>query len=173
MSTEIFAVRLYVKTANGGQPLQVSKRIEIGVEVRNLSAKPVRVVGVLDGSELAQRYPHYLPEIEGPNYKPAVPEWPEWTTPLRQGDFRLLQPGMCFDPTVSTPGANYLPLIAFRDFVPQEPGSYQLALTFSTASPAPDQWLGTLPNVEQNHLLPLIAEVPQCTVVAKLVVNVY
>jgi hypothetical protein len=169
MTTEIFAVRLYLKSPSSpDQPLAVHQPVSVGIEVRNVSPDPVWVVGVLEGSEVGLRFPHYLPSIEGECYEAVVPEWPDMTAPLRPGDFRLLQPNEGFDPTESSPGVGYMPLIAFRDFVPPVAGRYRLCLTLSTASKRSEEWLGTLPYPAQTTLLPRVAQIPACRVVSNL-----
>jgi hypothetical protein len=171
MSAEVFAIRLYVKLSlAAGQPVPVNRPVPVGVEVRNVSPNPVWAVGVLDGSEVGLRYPYYIPHIEAPGYELVVPEWPEMTSPLRAADFRLLTPGQAFDPTEPAHGAGYLPLVAFRDFIPSSAGRYRLSLMFSADSMRDEQWLGSLPDPGQDRLVHRVAKVPHCRVVSNVLI---
>lgn len=143
--------------------------VAVTVEVRNVSRVPVRVVGVLDGSEVGARYPHYTPSIKGPGYQPPALERPGFTSPLRPQDFRLLDPSEGFDPTARLGGAAYLPLVAFAVFRPRLAGRFELRLTLSTSSADDSEWLGTLP-YKQDEALALVAQVPRVTVESNLLV---
>lgn len=148
---------------------KVGEQVPVKVEVRNVSSQRLWVVGVLDGSEAGARYPHYTPLITGPNYQPPALERPEYTSPLRPQDFRLLNPSEGFDPTVPLGEAAYVPLICFSRFRPQSPGRYELTLTLSTDSDSDEEWLGTLP-FSQEAALPLIAQVPHVKVESNVLV---
>ena len=169
MPTGPFAIQVYIKSPLlNGDTVPINQTVSVGVRVKNISSGPLWIVGVLDGSEVGLRYPHYLPSIEGPDYEMLKPEWPDFTSPLRKKDFRLLQPGEDFDPTAPTNGAAYMPLIAFRDFVPLSAGRYHISLTLSTESANIRQWLGTLPYATQNDLTQQVEKVPRCKVVSDL-----
>lgn len=147
----------------------VDESVPVRVEVRNISGSPLWMVGVLDGSEAGVRYPHYTPRITGPGYRPRAPERPEFTSPLRPQDFRLLNPSESFDPTVPLAGTAYVPLVAFSEFRPQTPGRYELSLILSTDCDKDEEWLGTLPYA-QDEALPLIARIPRAKVESNLLV---
>src|SRR5215208_8291838 len=107
----------------------VGMPIPIKIEVRNLFQQSVWIVGVVDGSEDAIRYPHYLPQIAVAGQVVAVPPPPEdpLVGPLRQVDFRLLAPGEAFDPTNPHPGAIFLPISTFSNFRSAVPGRYEFS----------------------------------------------
>lgn len=131
-------------------------------------------MGVLDGSEVGLRYPHYLPSVQGPDYESPTPEWPDMISPLRMNDFLLLQPGEAFDPTEPVNGAGYLPLIGLRDFVPPAAGRYLLSLTLSTESLRNGEWLGRAPRAEQDEVMRQVGKVPRCKVTSNvLTIDVY
>jgi hypothetical protein len=151
------------------QPIKVGEPVPIAVELRNVSDHPVWVAGVLDGSEDGIRYPHYRPEVRRAGRIVAAPPRPEdpLVAPLRAVDFRLLQPGEAFDPTHADGAAAYLPLRTFVNFRPDAPGSYELALTFSTESAAAEDWLGRFgQEAERDAVLRRVAEVPRVTLTA-------
>src|SRR3712207_9460821 len=76
----------------------VGMPIPIKIAVRNLSQQSVWIVGVVDGSEDAISYPHYLPQISMAEQVIAEPPPPEdqLEGPLRQVDFRLPEPDKAF-----------------------------------------------------------------------------
>src|SRR5215210_7640513 len=104
----------------------VGMLIPIKIEVRNLSQQSVWIVGVVDGSEDAIRYPHYLPRISMAGQVVAEPPPPEdpLVGPLRLVDFRLLVPGEVFDPTRPHPGATFLPISTFSNQAPSRHWRY-------------------------------------------------
>jgi hypothetical protein len=171
-ANEIFEIRLFPRSKSRAV---AGKPSPIAVEVKNVSPSPAWIVGVLGGSEVAARYPHYIPKIVGPDYVQPEPEWPDMTPPIRPADFRLLKPGESFDPTRREGGAAYLPIIAFDTFTPTSPGEYEITLTLSTASDRDDQWMGTLPSYGQKQGEPLerLAQVPRLRIISpKLVIKV-
>jgi hypothetical protein len=144
---------------------KVGARVPIRVEVRNVSAAPVWVVGVLGGSEEGQRFPHYRPEIEGP--PPATP--PEFegcgnVPPLRMQEFRRLLPGESFDPTDASGGASYLPLASFNNFVPGRAGRYRARLVLDMRSDNAEEWLGMLGYPGEAEVLERLRQVPRLRV---------
>lgn len=137
------------------------------ITVRNLSQQSVWIVGVVDGSEDAIRYPHYLPQISMAGQVIAEPPPPEdpLVGPLRLVDFRLLAPDEAFDPTSPHLGAAYLPISTFSNFRPAVPGRYELTVVLSTESQYPEQWLGYFgQDAERSAVLERIAQVPRLTV---------
>jgi hypothetical protein len=169
-ANDIFEIRLLPRSESRAVP---GKPSPIAVEVKNVSASPVWIVGVLDGSELGVRYPHYVPKIVGPDYVQPKPEFPEMTSPIRPADFRLLKPGESFDPARREGGAAYLPIVAFDTFTPTTPGEYEITLTLSTASDRDDQWMGTLPSYGEKEPLERLAQVPRLRITSpKLVIKV-
>jgi len=145
----------------------VGMPIPIKIEVRNLSQQSVWVVGVVDGSEDAIRYPHYLPQIVVAGQVVAEPPPPEdpLVGPLRLVDFRLLAPCEAFDPTNPHPGATFLPISTFSNFRPAVPGRYEFSLILSTQSQYPEQWLGSFgQDAQRSAVLERIAQVPRFTI---------
>jgi hypothetical protein len=146
----------------------VGMPIPIKVEVRNLSQQRVWIVGVVDGSEDAIRYPHYLPRISMAGQVVAEPPPPPedpLVGPLRLADFRLLAPGEAFDPTNPDPGAKFLPISTFSNFRSAVPGRFEFSLILSTQSQYPEQWLGSFgQDAERSAVLERLAQVPRLTV---------
>jgi hypothetical protein len=143
----------------------VDDPIQVAVEVRNVSPTPILMVGVVDGAESGARFPRWTPIVEGPN-GPLVPERPDFTSPLRPADFRRLEPGESFDPTIPVGGAAWFPLASF-DAVSQNPGRYSVALELDTEAPDDRAWQGTLPDhrpsaaAEAAQVAKLLADVPR------------
>ncbi|HEV3468966.1 MAG TPA: hypothetical protein VG148_06565 [Pyrinomonadaceae bacterium] len=140
-------------------PHEVGAVVPVRVEVRNVSARPLWAVGVLDGSEAGYRHPVYTPSVEGP--RPVPPQEADGcgnVAPLRIEDFRLLAPGEGFDPTR---GPNYLPLLAFANFAPAHPGRYELRLTLSTESDNAEDWLGMIGYPGEEAVVERLKEVPR------------
>ena len=157
------ALDLVLRGPDGPQP--VGGAIDVAVEVRNLWAGKVWVVGVVGGSEEGIRYPHYRPSVTRDRSVVAAPPPPEdpLVGPLRVADFRRLGPGEGFDPTRGE-GATYLPLITFATFRPAEPGVYEYTLTLSTESQRPEEWLGPYnQEAEREAVLDLVTRVPRLT----------
>jgi hypothetical protein len=123
----------------------VDDPVPVTVEVRNVSPAPLWVVGVVDGAEGGARYPRWMPIVEGPDGAFPLSEASDFTSPLRPADFRRLEPGEGFDPTVAAGGAAYFPLATFGA-VSQRPGRYTLALELDTAAPDDRAWQGSLPD---------------------------
>jgi hypothetical protein len=163
------AVVLVLRSPAGLQP--VGQPVAVGVEVRNLAAGDVWMVGVIDGSEEGLRYPHYRPSVTRNGVVVAAPPPPEdpLIGPLRVADFRRLGPGEAFDPTRGESGAAYLPLSTFASFRPAESGAYSYTLTLSTESGQPEEWLGRFgQDAERTAVLDLVARVPRVTVTSKI-----
>lgn len=163
MSEPVLAVLLRI----ADREYAVGEPIAVGVEVRNVSTQPLWMVGVLDGSEVGFRYPHYRPEITGPEPLPP-PELAEcgMVAPLRAQEFRRLDPGAGFDPTAAVDGAAYQRLMTFDAFRPPRPGRYQLHLLLSTESANPDDWLGVLEYPGKEQVLERLSGVPRLRVEA-------
>ena len=153
------------------QPHSVGAPVYVSVEVRNISNRPLWMVGVLDGSEIGFRYPHYQPVIAGPEPLPA-PELGDCgnVAPLRLSDFRHLVPNEGFDPTDARDGAGYLPLRTFTNFRPPVPGRYELRLIVSTESLQVEEWLGILEYPGKEAVLARLALVPRVRVESNLLV---
>jgi hypothetical protein len=153
---------------------KIGQPVEVVIEVCNVSKSPVQIVGVLDGSETAARFPHYLPEIKA-SVEFELPEMEVCgtTAPLRTSDFRLLKPEECFDPTKSTGEASYLPIFTFQNFSPSQAGVYELSLTLSTESRRAEQWLGITGYPGEEKVLELLRDIPRLTVKSNvLTINV-
>ncbi len=133
---------LIVRLSHTNAVASVGHPVAVEVEVRNVSASPLWIVGVLDGSEAGARYPHYRPSISGP--APPAPFQFECgnVAPLRLQDFRRLMPGEGFDPTRALDGAAFMQLSTFLNFRPARPGVYEFRLTLSTESADARAWLG-------------------------------
>jgi hypothetical protein len=159
------AVSLTLQGPPGSRP--VGQPVGVGIEVRNLTTEKVQMVGVIDGSEEGVRYPHYQPSVSRNGVVMAGPPSPEdpLVGPLREMDFRQLDPGEAFDPTLGTNGAAYMPIFTFASFSPTEPGVYAYTLTLSTESDRPEDWLGRFgqQEAEQAAVLRRVAQVPRVT----------
>lgn len=153
-------------TASVGQPLGVR------ISVSNLSSSPVWMVGVVEGSELGVRYPHYRPTVEGPEaVAPPEIEY-DMLAPLRPVDFRLLGPGEAFDPTDGRGEAAWHPIHAFSSLRPSVPGRYRLGLVLSTVSDDPTEWLGGWEAPGRDEVVARLAGMPRVTVEASASVEV-
>ena len=150
----------------------VGASIPVRVEVRNASDRPVWIVGVLEGSEVGFRYPHYLPTIKGPERMPEPEGLPHFgnVAPLLLDDFHRLDPGDSFDPTQPAHGAHYHPLHTFSPFRPPAPGRYTLQLTLSTTSDDPAEWLGIIETPDKAAILAHLAKIPRLRVASNTAV---
>jgi hypothetical protein len=156
-------------------PIPVGASAPVAVDIRNVSERPVWVVGVVDGSEEAIRYPHYRPQISRDGEVVAEPPPPEdpLVSPLRSVDFRLLNPGESFDPTRGEQGSAYQALSTFVNFRPAVPSVYTYSLTFSTESASLEQWLGRFnQDAEREAVLERAAQVPRVTLTATASIKV-
>lgn len=144
-------------------PQPVGASVPVRVEVRNTSDWAVWMVGVLEGSEVGFRYPHYLPTITGPEPVPEPEGLPHFgnVVPLRLDDFHRLAPGESFDPTEPIHGAHYQSLLTFAQFRPPAPGRYTLQLTLSTESQDATEWLGITETPDKEAILARLADVPR------------
>ena len=143
-------------------PQKVGVVVPVKIEVRNVSADAVWMVGVLDGSEQGFRFPHYRPSVT--SEQPVPP--PEMEAcgnlaPLRLQEFTRLDPNESFDPTVSDSGAAYLPVYTFANFVAPAPGSYQFQLKLSTRSEKEEEWLGMMGYPGEADVLVRLKDVPR------------
>jgi hypothetical protein len=145
-------------------PSSVGRPVPVRPELRNEGADEVWVVGVLDGSETATRYPHWLPSVRLGDRVVAAPPAAEdpLVGPLRAGDFRRLTPGEGFDPGR---------LATFAIFAPAEPGAYVYALELSTESLRAEEWLGAFN--QDPSVVELVARVPRLTLRAEVTVQVF
>lgn len=144
-------------------PHPVGASLSVQVEVRNVSDRPLWMIGVLEGSEVGFRYPHYRPTVTGPepiSEPEALPHFGN-VAPLRLDDFHRLAPGESFDPTRPVHGAHYHPLLTFTSFRPPGPGRYTLQLTLSTESRDPTEWLGIIETPNKAAILDRLADVPR------------
>lgn len=143
-------------------PCRVGEPVAISVEVRNASGSPLRMVGVLDGSEAGFRFPKYRPEISGLAAGPMADDvfWCGTVAQLHLLDLRLLKPGKGFDPCASVDGTAYLPLAAFLNFRPVAPGSCRFKLSIDTSGPE-DEWLGRKNIPDEEEIRRLLGEVPR------------
>lgn len=156
-------------------PVVVGASVPIAVEVRNVSERPVWIVGVVDGSEEGIRYPHYRPRVSlgGETVAAPPPAEDPLVSPLRVVDFVVLQPGEAFDPEGAGYGRAYLPLSTFANFRPTQPGTYVLGLSLSTESASPENWLGRFnQDAEREVVLHLVSQVPRLTTTATATVEV-
>lgn len=144
----------------------------VRVSIVNLASRPVWVVGVLEGSELGVRFPHFLPSVEGP--EPVSPPEIEFdmVAPLRPVDFRRLDPGESLDPTVGQGQEAWLPLYAFANFRPAVPGRYRFGLVLSTLSDDPAEWLGGWEAPGRVEASARLAEVPRVRLEASTTLDV-
>jgi len=165
VSSAVLPAVLSIVLTAASDRVGVDDPVQVAVEVRNMSPAPILMIGVVDGAESGARYPRWTPVIEGPN-GPLVPERPDFTSPLRPADFRRLEPGESFDPTVSASGAAWFPLASF-DAISQHPGRYSVALELDTEAPDDQAWQGTLPDrrpsaaAEAAVVAKLLADMPR------------
>jgi len=170
-------MRARAPLANGSAPISIvlsalARQVPAGAELaivitaRNLSSAAIRIIGVVDGAEAGARFPKWVPHVVGPKGRLSGPETPDFTSPLRPADFRLLEAGQSFDPTDPVDGASYFPITTFAH-VTEEPGDYALSLELSTEAPSAAAWLGTLPDrrpqaqSDAEHVTRLLTDVPR------------
>lgn len=144
-------------------PSSLGRPVPVRPALRNEGPGEAWVVGVLDGSETATRYPHWLPSVRVGEQVVAAPPAAEdpLVGPLRPSDFRRLAPGDELDPGR---------LATFAVFAPAEPGAYVYSLVLSTESPRPEDWLGAFN--QDPSVVELVARVPRLTVRAEVTVEV-
>jgi hypothetical protein len=146
-------------------PARIGIVFPVHVEVKNISAGPIWIVGVLDGSEAAYRFPHYKPSITRPRpIAPAEVDGCGNVAPLRLEDFRQLAAGERFDPTEARGGAAYLPLLGLANFIPTDAGRYEIRLHLSTESAEPEEWLGMLGYPGEAQVIERLKAVPRMRV---------
>jgi hypothetical protein len=116
----------------------------VSIEVRNVGAVAIWVVGVVDGSEAGARFPRWIPIVE-PRELVVPAERPDFTAPLSPADFRRLEPGEAFDPTRPVNGARYFPVSMFESLT-ENPERYRLTLELDTTAPDERSWGGSLPD---------------------------
>jgi len=144
-------------------PCPVGRPVPVRAEVRNEGSRELWMVGVVDGSETATRYPIWRPSVRLGDRVVAAPPVAEdpLVGPLRESDFRRLAPGESFDPGR---------LATFAVFAPAEPGAYVYSLELSTESPSPEAWLGAFN--QDRSVLELVARVPPVAVRAEVTIEV-
>jgi hypothetical protein len=144
-------------------PCPVGRPVPVRAEVRNEGSRELWMVGVVDGSETATRYPIWRPSVRLGDRVVAAPPAAEdpLVGPLRESDFRRLAPGESFDPGR---------LATFAVFAPAEPGAYVYSLELSTESPSPEAWLGAF--YQDRSVLELVARVPPVAVRAEVTIEV-
>lgn len=143
-------------------PCRVGEPVAISVEVRNVSGRPLRMVGVLDGSEAGFRFPKYRPEISGPAAGSSADDvfWCGTVAQLHLRDLLLLMPGRGFDPCAAVDGAACLPLAAFLNFRPAMPGSCRFGLAIDTSG-REEEWLGRHNIPDEEEIRRQLGEVPR------------
>lgn len=147
----------------------IGESIEITTAIKNISDKPLLLVGVLDGSETASRYPFFIPEISG-NYKVPLNPRCGMLRIIREKNFVLVEPGMSFNPEMEINDFGFYRLWAFSSFKPDLPDEFKIKLKYSTDSTQPKNWLGhgVVPNLDK--ILRMIEEVPKLTVESNVLV---
>lgn len=146
-------------------PAKVGTVLPVHVALKNTSAAPIWIVGVLDGSEGSHRYPHYKPTITTPQpVAPAEADDCGNVAPLRLVDFRQLAAGESFDPTEALNGAAYLPIQAFVRFTPGIAGRYEIRLQLSTEGEKSEKWLGMLGYPGEEQVIERLKTVPRVRV---------
>lgn len=145
----------------GGPRQPLGRPLSLSVRVSNLSDEPIWLVGVLPGSD-GQRYPQYVPEIEGPAGPVQVqsPEALDYVPGLRLEDFVLLAPGDSFDPQ----GKGFIPIQRLAWFRPSEPGTYRFRLLFDSTGLDPRDWMGHTHVPHMHKVESLIKQVPKVQV---------
>lgn len=155
-------VPLAVILTGPASPCRVGEPVAISVEVRNASGRPLRMVGVLDGSEAGFRFPKYRPEISGPGVGAKAEDvfWCGTVAQLHLRDLLLLMPDKGFDPCAVVDGTAYLPLAAFLNFHPATPGICRFKLSVDTTGPE-EEWLGRKNIPDEEEIRRLLGEVPR------------
>lgn len=146
-------------------PYRARRALKLRIELKNISGRPLWIIGVVDGSEAGYRYPHWEPLITGP--EPLSPEGTPWcgnVAPLLLTDFRQLQPNEVVDPTKAAEGAGWLPLVAFEGFSPPVPGIYRVQLILDTGSQKAEEWLGIVGYQGESAVLQRLSQVPRLRV---------
>jgi len=145
-------------------PVRVGEAVDIEVALRNASARPVWIVGVVPGSEGGLRLPRYLPRVIADGTVVAAPARSRAARlpPLRLRDFRLLASGESVDPTQGGVEHGWTRLQTFLSFRPRRPGRYVFVLTLSMQSDSPEQWLTEVDLADdRDELLARIGHVPR------------
>ncbi len=123
----------------------VGEAIPVAIAVRNRTASPLWIVGVLPGAEAGHRLPRYLPRVIADGRVVAAPAPGRRAgplPPLRLADFHWLAPGESVDPTTSRKHGGWMPLETFLHFRPKQRGSHVFVVTLSTAADDAERWLG-------------------------------
>jgi hypothetical protein len=164
------ALPLKITLDTPSRTVKAGEAVQISIQVTNTSDSPIWMLGVLDGSEPGYRYPHYTPNIDGPESASLGdgPFWDGTTIPLRVEDFIQLAPGQSFDPTNPQNGAGYQPLYLFSRFVPRTPGQYKIGLTLSTENESDEAWgVISVDYPGKREIAQRLAEVPRGSVEAE------
>jgi hypothetical protein len=163
-----------VTLSAGPGPHRVGVPVPVRVEVRNVGTVPVRMPGVLDGSETGTRLPHYRPAVLRGDEVVAAPPGAEdpLVGPVRPEDLARLGPGEAFDPTDRSASGAFLPLSTFTSYRPDRPGRYRFTLDVDTTG-AEDRWMGRFgQEPHRAQVAPLLADVPQVALTATVDVDV-
>jgi hypothetical protein len=118
--------------------LAKGEKVTFSARLKNVSEKPVGVIGCLDGSDFGRRSPKYLASAtrDGKPHELPKPEgFCGFKNPLKAKEVRVLGAGEELDP-FGTPFFSHYQLheVAF-----DEPGKYELVLTYD-ADTAEDAW---------------------------------
>ena len=144
-------------------PCPVGRPVPVRAEVRNEGSGELWMVGVVDGSETATRYPVWRPSVRLGDRVVAAPPAAEdpLVGPLRESDFRRLAPGESFDAGR---------LATFAVFAPAAPG--RTSTRSSSRRRARARRHGSGRFNQDLSVLELVARVPRVTVRAQVTVKV-
>lgn len=149
-------IKIELRSARGST-LALEDDPVLSIQITNIAAESVWMVGVLPGSD-GLRYPQYIAQIEGPEGTVPVrlPEDLDYARGLRTEDFVRLGPGQSFDPE----GEGFIPVQQLAWFKPTRPGKYRLRIKFDATDPDPRQWLGHTRISDRHRIEDLIRRVP-------------
>jgi hypothetical protein len=137
---------------------------KIAVEIVNRSNRAVYLVGSLDASESAWRYPYCFFQVVGPDGKPAVKPTGRCgnMNALREEDFVSVRPRAVFDPYQHIDRFGFFPPAAISPSTFEKVGEYRIRFHYSTEQTDIKQWLGDgRPN---ERLVKLLGQVPKVTI---------
>jgi len=141
----------------------VGESPEFQVRLHNRMDRPVTLVGSLDASDLAWRYPHCSFQIEGPegHQGHGIGRCGN-TNPLRRQDFVPVPAGESFDPFMRIDDYGFFGSsgLDFTQF--QVPGRYRVTFRYSTKSANLQEWVGIeVPPGQDSEITRLFQQVPK------------
>jgi hypothetical protein len=128
----------------GNTTCLVGQAPKIHVALRNLSSRPIYLVGSLDGSAEKWRYPYCYFEVIGPDGQSAVQRVSRCgnTNTLRPADFFQVPAGRSFDPFQNVDSYGFFSAHQIRAENFTKPGEYRIRFFYSSASSDIKEWGG-------------------------------